>query len=390
MNILPLALLIVVCLLSVSQNGAVSNSGISRKIHFLSYVNAHIEKYRHIKQSDILDDNVNLVANGNIKQESELMNTLKSLLPIVASAFCAAAIMYPLDLVRALQMANAGANLSTRELLVNFKNAHGYQGFFTQGLVPELARSTWMRFVKFALFPIVHLSLFGIGEGKGSAFSKAITAIVGSIPEALSIMPLEIAKIALQLDTANLYKNNMFRAMNKIYQDQGMKGFSVGYFGVQFRQAAWSAGYFASIKFFENKVDQFISDVSKVLKRDLIANIQHRKMISQLVSGFLAGMFGAAINTPFDTIRSTLQKKVLSNILSSSSTIPSITMLIVGKEIIAARGIGGLYAGFGFKAIHLGGGGALMAFFIPFFKNLILANQQTNSCPIPVTKISKK
>ena len=36
-------------------------------------------------------------------------------------------------------------------------------------------------------------------------------------------------------------------------------------------------------------------------------------------------------------------------------------------EIVSTRGIGGLYTGLGFKAVHLGGSGALMAAFIPFF-----------------------
>lgn len=111
-----------------------------------------------------------------------------------------------------------------------------------------------MRFIKFALFPMVHMSLTGLPESKGNKLTKAAAAILSSIPEALSIMPLEISKIALQLDTKNLYRNNMFKAMQKVYGEQGAKGFLVGHFGVQYRQAAWSAGYFASIKFFEKQV----------------------------------------------------------------------------------------------------------------------------------------
>lgn len=34
-------------------------------------------------------------------------------------------------------------------------------------------------------------------------------------------------------------------------------------------------------------------------------------------------------------------------------------MITLGKEIVAAKGFGGLYAGFGFKALHMGGSGAL-------------------------------
>lgn len=100
-------------------------------------------------------------------------------------------------------------------------------GFFTQGLVPELARSTWMRFVKFALFPLVHEGLFHVGkyklefyqlitiviiilhpsaESKGNERTKAIAAIISSIPEAITIMPLELSKLALQLDSKKIYR----------------------------------------------------------------------------------------------------------------------------------------------------------------------------------------
>ena len=44
---------------------------------------------------------------------------IKQVGPILAASFCAAAIMYPLDLIRALKMANAnsGTKLSTFQLL---------------------------------------------------------------------------------------------------------------------------------------------------------------------------------------------------------------------------------------------------------------------------------
>ena len=87
----------------------------------------------------------------NIEERPQYVKVAKQLGPILASAFCVAALMYPVDLIRALQMANAGSSnkLSTAQLLSKFKDSHGLSGFFTQGLAPELARSTWMRFVKF-------------------------------------------------------------------------------------------------------------------------------------------------------------------------------------------------------------------------------------------------
>jgi hypothetical protein len=74
--------------------------------------------------------------------QASFKQSLKKVGPILAASFCAAAIMYPLDLIRALQMANAnsGVKLGTIQLLDNFRKVHGISGFFTQGLAPELAR----------------------------------------------------------------------------------------------------------------------------------------------------------------------------------------------------------------------------------------------------------
>ena len=60
-----------------------------------------------------------------------------------------------------------------------------------------------MRFLKFSLFPVVHFKLHGIPENIGTPKSKAIAALIAAVPESISIMPLELSKITLQLDTAN-------------------------------------------------------------------------------------------------------------------------------------------------------------------------------------------
>jgi solute carrier family 25 2-oxodicarboxylate transporter 21 len=293
-------------------------------------------------------------------------SVVKQLGPVLLSALCVAALMYPLDLVRALQMANSGSGvkLSTMQLLSNFKDTHGVQGFFTQGLAPELARSTWMRLLKFGLFPIVHEKLTGLPEKQGSSMTKAAAAIIASIPEAVSIMPLEIAKISLQLDTTKRFGNSMFSAMSSVLREKSLPGFAIGYASIQARQALWTAGYFASISFFEEKVNKALKSVYGPEYN--IKESKSMQVTSQLLSGFLAGVFGAVLNTPFDTIRTTIQKRMLSPIPQPGAT----TILGVGSEIINARGLSGLYAGFQFKACHLGGGGALMAYFVPFFTKM--------------------
>lgn len=67
-------------------------------------------------------------------------------------------------------------------------------------------------------------------------------------------MPLELAKISLQLDTTNRFKNNMFSAMGALFKERGANAFLIGFVGVQYRQAAWSAVYFASVVKFLKRV----------------------------------------------------------------------------------------------------------------------------------------
>ena len=281
--------------------------------------------------------------------------------------------MYPVDLVRALQMANSGSKLTTLQLLNDFKQLHGWKGFVTQGLAPELCRSTLMRALKFTLFPLVHVRLHGVPESAGTVMQKISAVLVASVPEVAAIMPLEIAKISLQLDATNRFKNNMFSAMRSVWQERGWAGMTCGYWGVQYRTAAWTAGYFASISFFESQVQAGFACIG----------LKNKIMATQLLSGFMAGVFGALINTPGDTVRTVLQKKVLSGAAGSAEA----TLLSVGRDIVAARGVGGLWSGIVFKACHLGGGGALMALLVPFFKKALADSEAKSKAATKNTKL---
>jgi hypothetical protein len=116
--------------------------------------------------------------------------------------------------------------------------------------------------------------------------------------------------------------------------------------------------------------------IKKVGGKDLdIKKNPNVLIVSQLLSGFLAGVFGAAINCPSDTIRTSIQKRVLGGFPGD------VNCFGVANEIIKARGVGALYAGFNFKAFHLGGGGALMAVFLPFFKKLFALKEEENAAP---------
>jgi hypothetical protein len=120
--------------------------------------------------------------------------------------------------------------------------------------------------------------------------------------------------------------------------------------------------YFATLASWKNLVEPPIKNAGG---GDALAN---------LVSGFLAGCFASIPNAPGDVVRSVVQKKLFQDAARPAYGIsPGGVMehIQVTREIVGARGLKALYSGFGFKAMHLGGSGALMAMFVPIFADLM-------------------
>ena len=109
--------------------------------------------------------------------------------PITCGALTTATTMYPVDLLRALKMSAAaeGVSKGTGELVKEFHAKHGLKGFVSQGVLPEMLRATYMRVLKFFLFPITHKAVFGMPENKGSAMTKAVAGGLASLPEGFTI-----------------------------------------------------------------------------------------------------------------------------------------------------------------------------------------------------------
>mmetsp|Transcript_7933 Transcript_7933/g.19394 ORF Transcript_7933/g.19394 Transcript_7933/m.19394 type:complete len:301 (-) Transcript_7933:251-1153(-) len=285
--------------------------------------------------------------------------------PITCGALTTATAMYPVDVVRALKMSAAsdGKKAGTMTLLKDFHARHGMIGFVSQGVIPEMVRATYMRVLKFFLFPITHRALFGKETAQGSVSTKAIAAAVASLPEGFTIQPIEVSKIALQLDKENKYKNNASAVIKDIIKTRGWTGLFIGYTGIQYRQTSWTAAYFATM-------DSFTALSKTVVPNDW-------KMTQNLLGGFAAGMFGAIFNTPGDVIRSSQQKQIMASppvyhAFSVGHCANGVSAFFaMGAKIMAEKGVGGLYSGFGFKALHLGGSGALLAMLIPMFKGMM-------------------
>ena len=176
-----------------------------------------------------------------------------TLAPISAGCAVSAGCMYPVDIVRALRMASASeaAALSTAQLLRNFVHAHGLLGLMSQGVLPEISRATAMRVIQFFSYPLMHEMLFARRPSEGSPATKCVAGMAASLPSSVAIVPLENAKIALQLDQTGRFRNSMGAAMQHLWR----RGFFAPYAGLQgtFTRSAVSFGpYIATLPYFQS------------------------------------------------------------------------------------------------------------------------------------------
>jgi len=303
---------------------------------------------------------------------------LRSLPPITAASIATAFIMYPVDVARALGMASATGEKVT---LTQFIATHGVKGLFSQGIGPEIGRASLMRVMKFFNFPIVHRALTGLEPEKGTTVSRAMSGALATVPECLVITPIELAKIGLQLDSTSRFKNNSSQFTKHMTKVRGPVGLYTGYFGIQFRQSAWTGTYFATLPLYQGLFGSGFS----ALEESTGMGDGSLASVAKFCSGFGAGVTGAAVNCPGDVIRTNIQKAAIQETLQSKEALAklkpySITpahlvggvteFFAMGARIAAEKGVLGLWSGFGFKAAHLGGGGALLAWLIPTFTKL--------------------
>lgn len=289
---------------------------------------------------------------------------LETLVPISGAALVTAAVTYPLDVLRALKMASAsGPGYSIGQ----FIRVHGVKGVMTQGLFPEIARATWMRILKFFFFPITFELLWHKKTSQGSGYEKGLAGALAVIPEVLTITSLELAKIGLQLDSEKRFNNSTLALWRVVYNKYGFAGLMNGWFGVQLRQSLWTGTYFSTLDYFKNKYRGWFT-TSPVMSTPTNVN---------LFAGFCAGAVGAVVNTPFDVVRTNLQKQFLTEMNSGRSLSakpmqyafsPGPYFRVMGN-IAKTKGVGALYSGVTQKLMHMGASGAAVAVLIPVFAN---------------------
>lgn len=264
---------------------------------------------------------------------------------LVASAITATA-TYPLDFLRAARMSSAA---STDAVKLGLRAALAK---FSKGLAPEVTKGTISRVLKFGGFPVAHRLLYKSAPSTGSAASRAAAGALATFPEMAICTPLEVGKLALQLDalkSAPAFGNKLKVAASALTAAAGPAAFYAGYCTLQCRQAVWTAVYFASRPAIEDALGALPG--------------------ATFCAGLGAGVLGAVANCPFDVCRSVAQKELIGAWVSGAVAVKRApgfgAALAAGRSVVSARGYRGLWAGVGFKSLHLGCGGALMAVLQP-------------------------
>lgn len=266
---------------------------------------------------------------------------METLAPLTMAAATTALVMYPVDVVRALRMASAGGKETFS--LSGFIKTHGVKGLASQGAMAEIVKSSVMRVSKFFFFPISCRAVFGRGASELSPWQKGLAGALATVPEIFMITPLELAKLGLQTDTKNEFKNSSSRLLRHLYTHRGGVGsLWSGWSGLQFRNGVWTGTYFATLQSFKNVIEPSV------------VNIGLPQGVAQFSAGFAAGTFAACFNTPADVVRSVVQRQMLSDParpaygISLRGIMEHVQMT---KTLAREQGIAkGLFPGFGFKA----------------------------------------
>jgi solute carrier family 25 (mitochondrial 2-oxodicarboxylate transporter), member 21 len=273
-----------------------------------------------------------------------------TLVPLGASSLVVAVVFYPVDVLRALKMSGTSRG--------DFYAKYGVRGFFGQGMAPEVTRATVMRASKFFFNPVMSNALWGKKPSECSIPQKIAAGALATFPEILAISPFEVAKLGLQVDTTNKFKNSMVAFMKHTYKQRGLSGLYCGWFGMQLRQSIFTGIYFGTLSTYRGYF------------RD--ANLP--PFVASLGGGFCAGVTGALCgNIPADVIRSVVQKRMFLDPNRPAHGIGIkgvVEHFVVAKELLGAEGMKGLYRGTMFKASYLGAGMAGATVLIPWFSEL--------------------
>ncbi|VEU19399.1 DEKNAAC100219 [Brettanomyces naardenensis] len=254
-------------------------------------------------------------------------------------------IMYPLDVVKTrmqLQV-GSGAEAEYSGVIDCFSKIIKNEGFGTlyRGILPPILMEAPKRATKFAAndeWGKFYRRQFGVD--KMNQPLSVLTGATAGATEAFVVVPFELVKIRLQ-DKNSKYKNAL-DVLKKTVNGEGLASLYNGLEATMWRQSIWNAGYFG-----------IIFQVKSLLPEPVT---ESQKTRNDLLSGFIGGTVGTMLNTPFDVVKSRIQRSPrIPGVVPKYNWTPN-SLVIVFKE----EGFRALYKGFLPKVLRLGPGGGIM------------------------------
>jgi len=267
--------------------------------------------------------------------------------------------MYPVDVVRALCMANPGVKV--KDLAKGFFQSHGLFGFVKQGMLLEVCRASMARSAYFLVQPLAKERLLRAGF-RDHCGTAGLAGAAAAFPDVITTSAMENMKLAQQLDKNKKFKGVADVAKHLVRTRGFFGGLFCGYFGMQMRGCLFVGGTFLSIDFCKDALR------SRGVSNSLVVDI---------LGGFMSGAFGVCLNCWTDVVRSVIQKKQIQASFDPKAARPSVLapinpapFFLEARTIMSSSGLKGLYAGVGPKMLHLGLSNSMMFVVIPRFKKL--------------------
>jgi len=250
-------------------------------------------------------------------------------------------IVCPLDIVKCRMQAMPGLYKGVGDGFRTIHAAEGLRGF-TLGWAPTLVGYSCQGFGKFGFYEIfkdVYRNAMGTPEKvkKYQALGFAASSACAEVIADVLLCPWEALKVRMQTAEPGTFTKSAVTGFNQIQAAEGVNGFYKGLAPLWCRQVPYTIVKFVA---FEKIVQQFYA---KVFTKEKSSYSKGTQLMVTFMSGYIAGVFCAAVSHPADTLVSILNKRE-----SSASTGQQV------KEIYADIGFAGLWKGLGTRIFMVG------------------------------------
>jgi solute carrier family 25 phosphate transporter 3 len=242
-------------------------------------------------------------------------------------------IVCPLDIVKCRMQANPGMYASVGDGFSKINASEGLKGF-TLGWLPTLVGYSAQGFGKFGFYEIfkdVYRNAAGENEPKYRTVGFALSSACAEFIADILLCPWEAIKVRMQTSAPGEFTKSGVEGFQMIKSNEGTAGFYRGIKPLWMRQIPYTIVKFVA---FEKIVAYFYGNVFTKPKSEYGKGTQ---LMITFMSGYIAGVFCAAVSHPADTMVSIMNKTGKS-----------------AGEIYADVGFNGLWKGLGTRIFMVG------------------------------------